>query len=128
VFRLWRWQEIAARQRTKGADGLRPRIAMTTRQLRQLLEHVEDTHEIVLRDARPGGMRERDELAAVWSAARAEANLAYAAWRACRGAEAYAVYRAAEDRADSAEIALAAASRSRPGPDRSTPAARRSMG
>jgi hypothetical protein len=45
----------------------------------------------------------------MWSAARAEANLAYDAWCASPGAEAYAVYRAAEDRADAAESALALA-------------------
>ncbi len=47
------------------------------------------------------------ELFAVWSAARAEANIAYAAWCDLPGADAYAVYRAAEDRADAAERALA---------------------
>jgi hypothetical protein len=45
----------------------------------------------------------------VWSAARAEANLAYDAWCAAPGADGYAVYRAAEDRADAAEVDLAAA-------------------
>jgi hypothetical protein len=50
-----------------------------------------------------------DERFTIWSAARAEANLAYADWCAARGAEAYAVYRAAEDRADAAEDALLAA-------------------
>lgn len=48
-----------------------------------------------------------DERFAIWSAARAEANLAYDAWCSSRGREAYAVYRAAEDRADAAEQALA---------------------
>jgi hypothetical protein len=48
-----------------------------------------------------------DELFAIWGAARAEANLAYQAWCEIRGAAAYAVYRAAEDRADAAEQALA---------------------
>lgn len=43
----------------------------------------------------------------VWSAARAKANDAYDAWcgNPCRLA--YAVYRAAEDRADAAETELA---------------------
>jgi hypothetical protein len=50
-----------------------------------------------------------DELLAVWSAARAEANLAYQAWCDVPGVDAYAVYRAAEDRADAAEQALARA-------------------
>jgi hypothetical protein len=48
-----------------------------------------------------------DELFVLWSAARAEANIAYDAWCTCPGAEAYAVYRAAEDRADAAETELA---------------------
>ena len=48
----------------------------------------------------------RDELFVIWSAARADANLAYAAWCDSPGSEAYWVYRAAEDRADAAESAL----------------------
>jgi hypothetical protein len=47
-----------------------------------------------------------DELFTIWSAARAEANLAYEAWCDVPGADAYSVYRAAEDRADAAEQAL----------------------
>jgi hypothetical protein len=46
------------------------------------------------------------EYYAIWSAARAEANLALDAWRASPGRDAYLVYRAAEDRADAAEQAL----------------------
>ena len=52
------------------------------------------------------GMR-HDELFTLWSAARAEANLAYAAWCDAPGLQGYAVYRAAEDRADAAEQDLA---------------------
>jgi hypothetical protein len=48
----------------------------------------------------------RDELFVIWSAARAEANMAYDAWCDVPGRMTYAVYRAAEDRADAAEIAL----------------------
>lgn len=48
----------------------------------------------------------QEELFALWSAARAEANLAYDAWCVSPGAGAYAVYRAAEDRADAAESSL----------------------
>jgi hypothetical protein len=48
-----------------------------------------------------------DELYTIWSAARAEANLAYEAWCDLPGSESYSVYRAAEDRADAAEQALA---------------------
>jgi hypothetical protein len=50
-------------------------------------------------------------LFALWSAARAEANLAYDAWCNAGGCDAYAVYRAAEDRADAAEQALAESAR-----------------
>jgi len=49
-----------------------------------------------------------DEAYAIWSVARAEANLAYDGWRESPGSlEAYAIYRAAEDRADAAQDALA---------------------
>jgi hypothetical protein len=48
----------------------------------------------------------RDELFVLWSAARAEANIAYDAWCEAPGRMTYAVYRAAEDRADAAEMAL----------------------
>jgi hypothetical protein len=48
-----------------------------------------------------------DEAFVLWSAARAEANIAYDDWCACPGGDAYAVYRAAEDRADAAENELA---------------------
>jgi hypothetical protein len=47
-----------------------------------------------------------DRRFAIWSAARAEANLAYDAWCGQPGRDSYAVYRAAEDRADAAEDAL----------------------
>jgi hypothetical protein len=50
--------------------------------------------------------RRTSESFAIWSAARAEANLALDAWRASPGRDAYMVYRAAEDRADAAEAAL----------------------
>jgi hypothetical protein len=48
-----------------------------------------------------------DEAFVLWSAARAEANLAYDEWCTHPGRDAYAVYRAAEDRADAAERDLA---------------------
>ena len=53
--------------------------------------------------------RAHDELFVLWSAARAEANIAYDAWCGAPGLDAYADYRAAEDRADAAEIALSGA-------------------
>ncbi len=52
-------------------------------------------------------LQHRDALFTEWCAARAEANLAYDAWCFRPGEEAYVVYRAAEDRADAAEEALA---------------------
>jgi hypothetical protein len=75
-------------------------------ELRELLAGVEDTHELVLSSVTPA--RASDELFVVWGAARAEANLAYDGWCAAHGLEAYAVYLAAEDRADAAEAAYAA--------------------
>jgi hypothetical protein len=48
-----------------------------------------------------------EEAFVLWSAARAEANDAYDAWCDTPGCVPYAVYRAAEDRADAAETELA---------------------
>jgi hypothetical protein len=48
-----------------------------------------------------------EEAFVLWSAARAESNLAYEAWCDIPGPDSYAVYRAAEDRADAAEFDLA---------------------
>jgi hypothetical protein len=50
---------------------------------------------------------DRDQLFAIWAVARAEANLAYDGWADFPGSETYAIYRAAEDRADAAQDALA---------------------
>ncbi len=49
---------------------------------------------------------DRDQVFAIWAVARAEANLAYDEWAGCPGPETYAIYRAAEDRADAAQDAL----------------------
>ena len=103
-------QVIAAERRIPPRHGSGRRRQMNIRELRQLLEHVDDTRELVVPS--PGARPDRrglEELRAVWSAARAEANLAYDAWREARGRESYSVYRAAEDRADAAEDALALA-------------------
>ncbi len=48
-----------------------------------------------------------EELFVLWSAARAEANLAYDAWCSAPGRDAYAVFLAAEDRSNAAEAELA---------------------
>jgi hypothetical protein len=50
-----------------------------------------------------------DPLRCAWAAAEADAALAYDAWREMRNASAFAVYRAAADRAGAAQDALAAA-------------------
>ena len=78
---------------------------MSADQLRDLLEQIEDTGEVVL--LRGDVVTPLvDELFVAWSAARAEANLAYDAWCRSPGRDRYAVYRAAEDRADAAETAF----------------------
>ena len=51
----------------------------------------------------------RDELAYAWRTAQDEAVLAYEAWLASPDRTAYAVYRAAQDRADQAQNVLAEA-------------------
>ena len=53
----------------------------------------------------------RDELAYARRTAHDEAVAAYEAWRETPGRVAYAVYRAAQDRADQAQDVLAAAAR-----------------
>ena len=56
-------------------------------------------------------VRDHGELYAIWTVARAEANIAYDDWLANPGTESYVAYRAAEDRADAAQDALAATTR-----------------
>jgi hypothetical protein len=55
-----------------------------------------------------------DELALGWRSAQCEAVDAYEGWSRSRRAEAYAAYRAAQDRADAAQDAFAEWSRGRP--------------
>src|SRR3954466_11601186 len=47
-----------------------------------------------------------EELSEAWRAAHLEATLAYELWSELPGRDAYAVYRAAQDRADEAQDAL----------------------
>jgi hypothetical protein len=56
----------------------------------------------------------RDQLTDSWRAARAEAGAAYVYWSQLLTRESYAVYRAAQDRADAAQDALASWSSSNP--------------
>jgi hypothetical protein len=74
---------------------------MDVRQLHDLLEDIADTREVVIASAAP------DPLLSAWQAAHDEASRALAAWRAERGGEAFAAFRAAADRADAAQDALA---------------------
>jgi hypothetical protein len=77
---------------------------MTREQLHDLLEELEDTQEIVIRRA---ASETEGELMAAWREAREDAGEAFAAWATAGGRTAFAVYLAAEDRADAAFAALA---------------------
>ena len=59
-----------------------------------------------------------------WSDAHEDAEAAYWAWTASRGAEDYLVYRAAQDREDAAQDALAVAALTRSRPSRRRSCAR----
>ena len=78
---------------------------MSARQLQDVLDAIADTGEIVIR---PQARHGTDELLLAWRSARAEANAALDHWRAVRTGEAFAAFRAADDRADAAQDALAA--------------------
>jgi hypothetical protein len=75
---------------------------MRVDELRHLLDGVQDTRELVIRRA-AGWTPERD----AWRDAHEDAASAYCAWRRDRTAAAYAAYRAAQDREDAAQDALA---------------------
>jgi hypothetical protein len=55
-------------------------------------------------------MRVLEEMTFSWRRAQTEATVAYGEWRRARDRKAYAVYRAAQDRADAAQDALTAQS------------------
>jgi hypothetical protein len=80
---------------------------MTDRHLAQLLHDLGDTREIVIgrREAAPAP---GEELLAVWRVAEAEAEAAYALWREHPGGESFSAFRAAQDRSDAGQDALAA--------------------
>jgi hypothetical protein len=81
---------------------------VSSHELKTLLDQVADTRELVLRRPRTWSA-DYD----AWSDARDEALQAYAAWLATPTAESYAVYRAAQDRADAAQDTLAQTQTSR---------------
>ena len=76
---------------------------MTAKQFQKLLRGLDDTREVVV-SRTPSG----DVLQAVWRAAQAEADEAYADWCEHGGHEPYLAYRAAADRADAALDAVMA--------------------
>ena len=86
---------------------------MSAKDIKELLERLDDTHELVL-----GPVAEPeeelpfpvDELLFCWRDAAEEAACAFQLWRERPGAAAYAVYRAAADRADAAQAALSLSS------------------
>jgi hypothetical protein len=80
---------------------------MSRRELRALLDDVPDTRELVLRRTAASGPAWTAVHDAWWNA-REESRAAYLAWRRTGGADAYAAYRAAQDREDAAQDALAA--------------------
>ena len=80
---------------------------MSIHELRDLLNQVADTREIVLR--RPRTCAAYD----AWSDARDETRIAYRRWAAAPAAESYAAYRAAQDREDAAQDSLARATPAR---------------
>ena len=83
---------------------------MSTHELKSLLDEVPDTLEIVLRGVRAD--RGLSPVRQAWRDAREEADRALVAWRTAPGDHAaYAAYRAAQDREDAAQDALAVARR-----------------
>ena len=78
---------------------------MSTTELKELLDQVGDTRELILRRAAGLGPA-FNAVYDAWSDAHEEAEHAYVAWRSSGGADAYALYRAAQDREDAAQDAL----------------------
>ena len=79
---------------------------MSTTELRALLDQVADTRELVLRRAASLGPA-FNAVYDAWSDAHEEAEFAYVAWRTSGGGDDYTAYRAAQDREDAAQDALA---------------------
>ena len=81
---------------------------MSLQDLKTLLDQVADTREVVLRRPRTW-VADYD----LWTDTRDEADEAYQRWRAAPSGDAYAVYRAAQDREDAAQDTLAQTQTSR---------------
>ena len=82
---------------------------MSAHELKALLDQVGDTRELVLRRVAEQGP-EWNALYDAWSDAHEEAEDAYWQWKLRGGRFPYAAYRAAQDREDAAQDALARAS------------------
>ena len=80
---------------------------MSNHELKLLLDAVPDTRELILR-REPARGAEWNALYDAWSDAHEEAEGAWRTWRSDGGREAYATYRAAADREDAAQDAVAA--------------------
>ena len=79
---------------------------MSVNELKVLLDQVADTRELVLRrEATWAPVRD------AWDDAREDAAEAYRLWRRDRTRDAYAAYRAAQDREDAAQDALVVSAR-----------------
>jgi hypothetical protein len=78
---------------------------MRVRELKALLDEVPDTRELILRheETAASGWAAAYE---AWNDAHEEAEQALARWRRRPGQEAYAAYRAAQDREDAAQDSL----------------------
>jgi hypothetical protein len=79
-----------------------PERPVSTHELKDLLDQVPDTRELILRRASSWSAAHD-----AWSEARDDALDAYRGWRSAPAAETYAAYRAAQDRADAAQDTLA---------------------
>jgi hypothetical protein len=89
---------------------VRMRDEMSLRELKVLLDQVADTRELILRREASRGPA-WNALYDAWSDAHEETEDAWRTWRFGGGQEAYAVYRAAADREDAAQDAVASAAR-----------------
>ena len=83
-------------------------LDMSAHELKLLLDQVADTRELVLRRSADQGTQ-WNATYDVWSDAHEEAEEAYTEWRVRGGSQHYAAYRAAQDREDAAQDALALA-------------------
>ena len=89
---------------------MRMRDEMSLHELKLLLDQVPDTRELVLRREAARGPA-WSAVYDAWGDAHEEAEGAWLTWRSGGGRAGYVAYRAAADREDAAQDALAAAAR-----------------